>query len=230
MALKIIAVDDEQVTLELLMAMLEPLGFEVLGVEDSRDAARLIDQERFDAAVVDVLMPHMDGFELTRRIRCSGLNHRMPIVMLTTLDDADTRRKGFSAGATFFLGKPLSRERISALFSAARGDMLKEKRDHARLPFCTSVTCKREGNPEGEFKTKSIDISEGGMLLEASGGLDAQQEIELEFELPTGPPPLKPHAKVLRKEKFDQIALEFTSISTEDRDAIRAYIFGHVRS
>jgi CheY-like chemotaxis protein len=230
MTLRIIAVDDEPANLELLKAMVEPLGFEVLAVGDSRDAARLIQHVKFDGAVVDVLMPYLDGFELTRCIRNSSLNHQVPIVMLTTLDDADTMRKGFNAGANFFLGKPISRERISTLFSATRGSMLKEKREHARIPFCTSVTCKWDGARRGNFKAGSIDICGGGMLIGPSGGLDVGQEIELEFDLPTGPPPLKPRAKILRKEKLDQIAVEFTSISSKDRDAIRSYIFDRVRN
>lgn len=129
-----------------------------------------------------------------------------------------------------FLSKPVARERISALISAARGDKLKEKRDHAKLPFCMSVTCKWEGNHEGQFRTKSFDIFRGGMLMGPSGGLNVGQGVELEFELTTGSPPLKPHAKVLRREKPGQIAAELTSISTKDRDPFRVYFFGYVRN
>jgi len=230
MALKIIAVDDEPEILKLLKAMVEPLGCEVLMVADSRDALRLIESEKFDGVVVDVLMPHMDGFELTRCIRNSRLNRQVPIVMLTGLDDADTMRKGFNAGASFFLGKPFTRERITALFGAARGAMLKEKRKYARLPFRATVTCKWSGHHQGRFKAGSVDICEDGMLIGPSGGLDAGQEIELEFELPTGTAPLRPRAKVLRREKSDHIAVEFTTISTKDREAIKVYINARVKN
>ncbi len=230
MALRIIAVDDEPGTLELLKAMVEPLGCEVLTVGDSRDAARLIEHEKFDGVLVDVLMPHMDGFELTRCIRNSRLNRQVPIVMLTGQDDADTMRKGFNAGVSFFLGKPFTRERISALFSAARGTMLKEKRQHTRLPFRGTVTCKWSGQRQGQFKAGSVDICEDGMLLGPSGGLDVGQEIELEFELPTGSAPLKLRAKVVRKDKPDHMGVQFTNLSAKDRDAIRAYINARVRT
>jgi len=150
--------------------------------------------------------------------------------MLTTQDDADTMRKAFNTGVTFFLGKPISRDRISNLLSTTRGAMLQEKRQHLRLPFHATVTCRREGNRQGQFKAMSLDISGDGMLIGPSGGLAVGDEIELEFELPTGPPSLRPHAKVLRKEKSDQIAVQFTSISLKDRDAIRAYIFPRIKN
>ena len=230
MALKIIAVDDEPEILKLLKAMVEPLGCEVQMVADSRDALRLIESEKYDGVVVDVKMPHVDGFELTRCIRSSRLNRQVPIVMLTGLDDADTMRQGFNAGASFFLGKPFTRERITALFGAARGAMLKEKRKYARLPFRATVTCKWSGQRQGQFKAGSVDICEDGMLMGPSGGLDAGQEIELEFELPTAAAPLRPRAKVLRREKTDQIAVEFTTLSIKDRDAIKTYINARIKN
>src|SRR5690242_16150905 len=229
MALRIIAVDDEVTTLDVLKTMVEPLGCEVLTVVDSRDAARLIEHEKFDGAIVDVHMPHMDGFELTRRIRNSRVNRQIPIVMLTGYDDADTMRKGFNAGVSFFLGKPFTRERINALFGAARGAMLKEKRQFARLPFRATVTCKWSGHGQGQFRAGSVDICEGGMLLGPSGGLDVGQEVDLEFELPTAKAPIKPRAKVLRREKSDQIGVEFIKLSAKDLEAIKGYIHARVK-
>ncbi|HEV2352360.1 MAG TPA: response regulator [Terriglobia bacterium] len=230
MALRILAVDDEPSSLELFKIMAEPLGCDVMAVGDSRDAARLIEHEKFDGAVVDVQMPYMDGFQLVECIRNSRLNHQVPIVMLTGHDDADTMRKGFNAGVSFFLGKPFTRERIAALFSAARGAMLKEKRKFARLPLRTTVTCKWTGQRQGQFKAGSVDICEEGMLLGPSGGLNVGQEIDLEFDLPPGTAPVRPHAKVLRREKPDHIAVQFINPSVKDRDAIKAYIFARVRN
>jgi len=230
MALKIIAVDDEVTALNVLKTMVEPLGCEVLAVVDSRDAARLIEHEKFDGAVVDVQMPHVDGLELTRLIRNSRVNRHIPIIMLTGYDDADTMRKGFNAGVSFFLGKPFIRERINALFGAARGAMLKEKRQFARLPFRATVTCKWTGHRQGQFRAGSVDISEGGMLLVPSGGLDVGQEVDLEFELPSAKAPVRPRAKVSRREKTDHIGVEFINLSAKDRDAINGYIFARVKN
>jgi len=229
MALKIMVVDDEPEVLAVLKAMVEPLGCEVVTFEDSREAVRLIEKEKFDGIVLDAYMPYLDGFQLAQHIRTSRLNHDVPIVMLTGYTDVDTMRKGFNAGVSVFLGKPVTRERIVALFSATRGAMLKEKRKYARLPLHTTVTCRWAGHRQGQFMAGSVDICEDGMLLGPSGGLDEGQEVELEFAVPTAKTPVRTRAKVIRREKSDHIAVRFASLSLKDRDAIKNYISVRVR-
>jgi CheY-like chemotaxis protein len=229
MALKIMVVDDEPEVLKVLKAMVEPLGCAVMTFEDSREAGRLIEKEKFDGIVLDAHMPNLDGFQLAQHIRASRLNRQVPIVMLTGYNDVDTMRKGFNAGVSIFLGKPITRERIAALFGATRGVMLSEKRKYARLPLHTTVICRWVGHRQGQFKAGSIDICEDGMLLGPSGGLDVGQEVEIEFDVPTAKTPVKTRAKVLRRDKPDHIAVEFTSLSLKDRDAIKSYISARVR-
>ena len=94
-------VDDEPAVLDLIKSMIEPMGCEIQTMDDSRAAAERLETEKFDGVLVDVVMPHLDGFELTKRIRRSRNNRE--IVMLTGFDDVDTIRKGFGAGATCFL-------------------------------------------------------------------------------------------------------------------------------
>jgi len=67
------------------------------------------------------------------------------------------------------------------------------------------------------------------MLLGPSGGLDVDQELELEFEVPTGKTPVKTRAKVIRRDKPDNIAVHFVSLSLKDLDAIKRYIGARVR-
>ncbi|MGD0694227.1 MAG: response regulator [Terriglobia bacterium] len=229
MALKIMAVDDEPEVLKLLKALVEPMGCVVVTFEDSREAGRVVEKEKFDGIVLDAYMPHLDGFQLAERIRSSHLNNEVPIVMLTGYNDVNTMRRGFNAGVSIFLGKPFNRERIGALFGAARGPMLKEKRKYARLPLRTTVTCRWAGHRQGQFVAGSLDISEDGMLLGPSGGLDVDQELELEFEVPTGKTPVKTRAKVIRRDKPDNIAVHFVSLSLKDLDAIKRYIGARVR-
>jgi len=229
MALKIMAVDDDPQVLNLLRIMVEPLGCEVVMIEDSREAARLIEREKFDGVFLDALMPHMDGFQLAQHIRTSRLNHEVPIVMLTGYKDADTMRKGFNAGVSLFLGKPFTRERIAVLFGAARSAMLKEKRKYARLPLRTTITCRWAGHRQGQFKAGSVDICEDGMMFGPSGGLDVDQEVELEFEVPAANTPVKTRAKVIRREKSDNVAVEFVALPLKDRDSIKAYIGARVK-
>src|SRR5271157_443399 len=118
MAFKILLVDDEPPILVLLKSMLESLGCEVVATDDSREAARLVNSRKFDGFLLDAIMPHLDGFQLTQAVRSSPSNRAAPVVMITGSDDAHTMRKGFQAGITLFLGKPISQERLAHLVNA----------------------------------------------------------------------------------------------------------------
>lgn len=225
-SMKVMVVDDEPSVLTLVKSFVESLGVEVLTLADSREAAKRLEREKFDGFLVDVRMPYIDGFELSKRVRASLLNAPAPIVMLTAYNDIETMRQGFKAGVTFFLGKPFTREQAYCLINAMRAAALIEKRRHARLPFRARVTC-RCG--EKRFESNSVNIGEGGMKLEISGGADEGQQLELEFMIPQVPTPLKLHGTVLRKDPPDYIAVRFLTLSPEQRDAIRVYIEGRLK-
>jgi CheY-like chemotaxis protein len=222
--INIMAVDDEPAILGLLKTLLESLGCEVQGFVDSREAAGRLKVEKVDGLFVDVRMPYMDGFELAKQARESKLNGRVPIVMLTGLDDAETMRKGFDIGITFFLGKPFTRERVCNLYLATRGPMLREKLRYIRLPYQTTVECSWGPNKEFHFKSGSVDISEGGILLNPSGGLAVGQELDLSFSLPDHPQTLKTHARVVRNVPPDGIGLMFLSLDAREKEALQRYI------
>ncbi len=225
MALKVLFIDDEPDVLKLFKTLVEPLGCEVLALADSDEAAQRLKREKFDGVFVDARMPQLDGFELTRTARESQMNSQVPIVMLTGSNDAATMRRGFEAGVTFFLGKPLSQQRLLLLLKTMRGALLREKRRYARLPLRMVVTCRLDGRM---FKAESVDISEGGILLAKSGGVAQGQELDLEFIVPGALRPLKARAKVVRKESPDQIAVRFLVLKIEDREAIQSFISGRI--
>ncbi len=106
MSPKLLAVDDDPDCLEILQAMLEHLGCEVLALSDSRQAANRVNHEAFDGVFLDAHMPHIDGFELTRHIRQSTNNHSVPIVMLSGSQDLYGRSAAVQEGVTLFVGKP----------------------------------------------------------------------------------------------------------------------------
>ncbi len=157
MALKVLIVEDDPPTLELMDEVLTSLKVEVCALGDSEQAAALVNQERFDGIFVDLQMPSVDGLELTRRIRKSSWNKSAPIVVVTGHDDVKTMQKAFAAGATFFLQKPVDRQRLTKLFKAARGRMFENRRQFVRVPRQTEVTCQVEHQTfrGGEFKYQS---------------------------------------------------------------------------
>jgi len=223
--MKILLVDDEPEVCRLFKTIVEPLGVEVRTSSDSQEAALILANEKFDGIMLDVAMPNLDGFALTRKIRSTPPNQQAPIIMITGLDDVDTMRRAFDAGATFFIGKPFSREKIYAIFRTARGAMLAEQRRFARLPYRTSVTCVRG---EERFNATSVSIGEGGMGLESSGTAQVDDILALEFNMPDLKTPIKVTGKVQAKEASGRTSIEFIDSSDAGRDAIREYIYGKI--
>lgn len=227
--MKIMVVDDQPEVLGLIKTMMEPLQCEVTALADSREAAECLRTQSFDAVFVDVVMPHMDGYELTRVVRSSEHNGRVPIVMLTGSDDIQSMRRGFKAGATYFLGKPISQERMNTLFNAVLGPMLTQRRKYARLPFQTTVKCSYSLAGENSFDARSLNLGEGGMSLESATALKVGKSVNLDFALPSMDQPLRLVAKVHRFTPPNRYGVEFVQPPTTDREAIQAYIAGESR-
>jgi DNA-binding response OmpR family regulator len=217
-------VDDDAQALALIKAVVEPLGYGVALFDDSKEALRHIDKQKLDAIFLDVQMPNLNGFELTQCIRRSRSNGVVPIVMITGCDDVNTMRQGFKVGVTFFLGKPLVPARLRGLMKAIHSVALRERRRYARLPLRTTVDCRTSGK---RFETGCVNVSQTGMLLENSGGFGIGQDLQLEFKVPGKRDPLKPRAKIVRKEE-DRIGVQFTEVRPEDLQAIQSYIEGEL--
>jgi len=223
--MKILLVDDEPEICRMIKAMVQPLGVEVRTSSDSREAASILEHEKFDGIMLDVAMPGLDGFQLARKIRTTPPNQQAPIIMLTGMDDVETMRRAFEAGVTFFIGKPISRERVYAIFRTARGAMLAERRRNARLPYRTAVNCVWE---EQRFRATSINISEGGMGLEGSGGAAVGDVVTLEFNMPEAKESIKVTGKIRNKDASGRTSIEFIDPAEASRGVIREYIYGKI--
>lgn len=221
MPIKVLVVDDEPPILAFMKSKLEPLGCEVLTMVDSRKAAELVGKQKLDGVFLDAGMPYVDGFKLTELIRSSKSNGQIPIVMLTGRDDVETMRRGFKSGISFFLGKPITGERLEKLFMVMRGAMLTEKRRYVRLPFHTTVTCELN---KKSVKLDSINISAGGMLLAPTESVTVGQEFDLEFTLPQVQAPLRVRVKALHYHPHDGVGIQFLNLSAEDNMAIQRFI------
>ena len=117
----VLAADDDEDILELVAFRLERSGYTVLRARDGQEALDLALEARPDLAVLDVMMPKLDGFELTRRLRAEEATRRMPIILLTArAQDADIQR-GFEAGADDYIRKPFSPQELRARVQAILG-------------------------------------------------------------------------------------------------------------
>jgi DNA-binding response OmpR family regulator len=117
----VLAADDDEDILELIAFRLERSGYTVLRARDGEEALRVARETRPDLAVLDVMIPKLDGFELTRRLRADEATSKMPIILLTArAQDADVQT-GFEAGADDYIRKPFSPQELRARVQAILG-------------------------------------------------------------------------------------------------------------
>lgn len=117
----VLAVDDDKTILGLVVYRLEHSGYRVITAPDGEEALRLALEQRPALAVVDVMMPKLDGYELTRALRSNEKTKDMPIILLTArAQDVDAER-GFEAGADEYLKKPFSPRELLARVNARLG-------------------------------------------------------------------------------------------------------------
>ena len=132
--MKILVIDDERAVRESLRRALELEGYEIELAADGEEAlARFGLESPVDAAILDVLMPGIDGLEVCRRLRANG--NRVPVLMLTARAEVDSRVAGLDAGADDYLAKPFALAELLARVRALlrRSDNGEEASDTLRF-------------------------------------------------------------------------------------------------
>src|ERR1700758_5606711 len=144
----VLVVDDDRAVREALERALQLHGYEVALASDGDTALAAVDTRTPDALVLDVMMPGLDGLDVTRRLRREG--NRVPILLLTARDAVGDRVEGLDAGADDYLPKPFALEELLARLRARlRRALDKEPADVLRFADLTfdlgSMDARREG-------------------------------------------------------------------------------------
>ena len=113
---RLVVVDDEPNIRELLSTSLRFAGFEVHAAADGNGALQLVRDVEPDLVVLDVMLPDMDGFTVTRRMRATG--RHTPVVFLTAKDDTQDKVQGLTVGGDDYVTKPFSLEEVVARIRA----------------------------------------------------------------------------------------------------------------
>jgi len=221
MALKVLVVEDDVPTLELMWEVLTSLGVEVRPLSDSLQAASLVTQEKFDGVFLDLMMPQVDGFELARRIRQSTSNSRTPIVVVSGRQDRHTMEQAFTSGASFFLAKPVNRKTLTQLLDSTRGSMLEERRRYKRFAIQTTVNCQSDSRM---ITGDSVNLSQSGILFKSDGSFSPGEEVRLQFRLPAQPAVIQTRAVIVRVDEKKRAGARFFEISPEEHNRIRDWV------
>jgi CheY-like chemotaxis protein len=119
---RLLVVDDDMRTVYALSAMLRARGADVVAVDNGKAALdALSDGKHFDAVLMDIMMPEMDGYEATRRIRAQPRTRELPVIALTAKAMKDDEKKCLAAGATAYIAKPIDAERLFPVLQRVLG-------------------------------------------------------------------------------------------------------------
>lgn len=163
----ILIVDDDINILKLLDIHLSEIGYRVFQAKDGIEALEILNREACDLAVVDVMMPFMDGYTLTNEIR---KQYAIPVILLTAKNQIEDKEKGFQAGTDDYLVKPFEPKELSFRIKALL-------RRYDNQPDESIV---RIGNTTINKKSYEVKIGEKTSLLPL-------KEFELLFFLTSNP-------------------------------------------
>ncbi|HSS96462.1 MAG TPA: response regulator [Terriglobales bacterium] len=218
-SLKLLVVEDDLPSLELMTEVFQALKADVRPIADSLKAATMINQEKFDGIFLDLEMPRISGFELAQKVRHSSWNKNTPIVIVSGREERDTMGQAFATGATFFLQKPVDRQKLGALYRTVRGALDENRRRSLRVPMQTEVTC-----TVGARSVKGItwNLSQGGMQVEVND-LRPEESVRVSFRLPTSTTMIDVFGVVVWV-KPDRQGIKFTKITNQNQVEVRNFI------
>jgi DNA-binding response OmpR family regulator len=217
--LNLLLVEDDIPSLEMMTEVFASLNAEVRPVSDSEQAATLVNKERFDGIFLDLEMPKIHGLDLARRVRMSSWNKSTPIVVVTGRDDKEAMQEAFATGATYFLHKPIDRQRLSKLLRTVKGGMFQSRRRYSRIPFESEVTYVKNG---ATLKAKSLNLSHGGLQLDKAN-LKQGEMIRLSFQMPENGPQIEAIGTVVWTDGVRQ-GIQFTRMNSQHEAVLNEFI------
>jgi len=124
---KILVVDDEPDIRLILTTLLGVQGYEVDIAEDGRRALTKLQEVEYDLMLLDLMMPHVDGFEVLRRLPAALLD-RMPVIVLTAKTAQRDILDGYAGGATCFVKKPFANREMVDIVKYLLGELPPDQR------------------------------------------------------------------------------------------------------
>nr|AAL38199.1 putative response regulator RR23 [Listeria monocytogenes] len=156
---QILVVDDDRHILKLVGHYLRAEGFHVLEASDGVEAEKIVETEQVHLAVIDVMMPNMDGFELCQKMRASYPD--IPVIMLTAKDALADKSRGFEVGTDDYVTKPFEPEELIFQFVRCYGVPIKQAKSKSTSETLLSIkkaTALKIGNQERMIPVKEFEL------------------------------------------------------------------------
>ena len=216
-----LVVDDEPATCEMIQKVLYAAGVDALTLTRSGQAASFLEEGKFDMVFFDLHMGSPDGIELSREMRRAGSNRTTPIILLSDNQRPSAMTQGFAAGASFFLYKPIDKERLLRLIRATQGRMDHERRQTRRVPLQSNVRL-RFGFEE--IVCETIDVGLDGILVRAPRTLPTGTPVQVSMELAQRMKPVVGAGSVVRVLCRNQMGIHLKRLPVEESERLQEFL------
>jgi CheY-like chemotaxis protein len=218
-------VDGEPAASQLLQEVLGSAGIEGVTTARAADADGHLQAQKFDVILVDLSMQASGGLDLTRRIRSSGINRMTPVIVIGDSRAQNSLTRGFEAGASFLIYKPIDRVRLMRLIRVTQGAIEHERRRFRRVPLRARARIKSAG---AETEGETVDLSLNGTLIKAPRVFPAGSSVEVSLFLAAGTKPVVGLGSVQRVVGQDQMGICLDRFSIRETQRLQEYLLPHV--
>ncbi|MCX7908633.1 MAG: response regulator [Ignavibacteria bacterium] len=154
-------VDDNKITVKLMRRYLEVNGFEVGEAYDGIECLELVAKQKPDAIVLDVMMPRLDGYDTSKRLKENPETKDIPVVIVTALNDVPNQVKAIDCGADDFLSKPIEEKLLVAKVRLLSDLSFCRKRVKRLMEIIESL---QNGNEEYKYITPIQILEQDGLF------------------------------------------------------------------
>jgi CheY-like chemotaxis protein len=214
-------VDDETATCQLVEKVLSSVGIESLVMTKSTEAVDILREGEFCVVFLGYRMAFPDGTELTRQMRNSGFNRMTPVVLMSDDQTPHAMSKGFEAGASFFLYKPIDKERLLRLVGTTQGSVGHERRRTRRIPLRSKVQL-RIGRQEIQCET--VDVSMEGMLVKSAKTLPVGSSVGISLHLSKEAKPVVGAGCVVRLIGQNHMGIHLGSLALSESQRLQEFL------
>jgi len=216
-----IIVNEEAATCALIEKVLSSAGIESLTVIKSEEAPEVLRHGKFAVAFLDCGKASPDGLELARQMRASASNRLTPIVLISDDQRPGAMARGFEAGASFFVFKPIDKDRLLRLVRATRGAIEDVHRRTRRVPARSKVQITFRGQ---EIAAETINVSMEGMLIRTPRMLPVGSSVEVRLQLNSSMKPVTGAGSVVRVHGNEEMGIHLGRLTLEDSQRLQEYL------
>lgn len=214
-------VDDELAACQLIERTLTSVGIDSVTVTKSDLAPDILRSDHFSVVFLDDQMPFPDGPELARQTRGSKFNRLTPIVLLSDDPRPEALSRGFEAGASFFLYKPIDKDRLVKLVRATQGAIDYGQRRTRRVSIQSKVQLRFRGQ---EIEAETVDVSMEGVLLRAAKCLPVGSSVEFSLQLQQAMPPITGVGSVVRLQEPDKMGIHLARLKPSESQRLQDFL------